>query len=253
MRKPLMLLAAGALIAYAATAAQAAEQSPLKTRDWPQGGPFGTFERDSLQRGFQVYKEVCAACHSLEYLAYRHLEGIGLSEEEIEAVAAEATVIDGPNEDGEMFERPGKPSDRMPKPFPNDAAAKAANNGALPPDLSVIVKARKGHEDYINSLLTGYGEPPAGVEMREGTNYNAHYPGQQIAMPPPLSEGGVTYADGTEATVEQMSYDVTNFLAWAAEPTLEARKRMGVKVVLFLLLFTGLAYAVKRKVWADLH
>ena len=233
--------------------AQAVEEVELKSREWPQAGPFGTFDRASLQRGFQVYKEVCSACHSMQYLAYRNLEGIGLSDEEVEAVAAEATVTDGPNESGDMYERPGKPTDNFPRPFPNDEAAKAANNGALPPDLSLIIKAREGHEDYVYSLLTGFEEPPPDVKMREGLYYNPYFRGQQIAMPPPLSAGAVEFADGSEATVEQMAYDVTNFLAWAAEPAQEERKRMGVKVALVLLLFSGLAYAVKRKIWTDVH
>lgn len=254
MARSLTLLAAGLLFALGTQAAGAAEEMPaLETREWPQAGPFGTFDRASLQRGYQVYREVCAACHAMQYLHFRDLSGIGLSEEEIKAVAAEVTVTDGPDEYGDMFERPGKPTDAFPSPFPNEQAAKAANNGALPPDLSVIVKARKGHEDYIYSLLIGYGEPPPEMEIREGMTYNAHFPGQQIAMPEPLSADIVEFADGTEATVPQMAYDVTNFLAWAAEPRMEERKRMGVKVVLFLLLFTGLAYAVKRKVWADVH
>jgi ubiquinol-cytochrome c reductase cytochrome c1 subunit len=245
-------VAATALL-LAAGGAEAAESVELKHRDWPQSGPFGTFDRASLQRGFLVYKDVCAGCHAVQYLHYRQLEGIGLSEAEIRAVAAEATVTDGPNDEGEMFERPGQPNDRLPKPFANDAAARAANGGSLPPDLSLMVKARVGHEDYLYSLMTGYGTPPADMTMREGMTYNAYFPGHQIAMPPPLGEDAVEFADGTAASVDQMAYDVTNFLAWVSEPTLETRKATGVKVVLFLLIFAGLAYAVKRKVWADLH
>jgi ubiquinol-cytochrome c reductase cytochrome c1 subunit len=245
-------IAAAALV-VAGSAAQGAESIELRQRDWPQAGPFGTFDRASLQRGFQVYRDVCAACHSLKYVYYRHLEGIGLSEAEIKGVAAEATVKDGPNDAGDMFERPGRPADRLPAPFENEQQARAANNGALPPDLSLIVKARVGHEDYVYSLMTGYAAPPADMKLREGMNYNAYFAGHQIAMPPPLQDDGVSYADGSKASVDQMSYDVVNFLAWAAEPTLETRKATGVKVLLFLILFAGLAYAVKRKIWADVH
>jgi len=247
------LLAATAVLATLTTAARAAETIELKQMDWPQAGPFGTFDRASLQRGFQVYREVCSACHSLQYVAFRHLEGIGLLEEQVKALSAEFEVTDGPDESGDMFQRPGKPSDYLPQPFENKQQAQAANNGAYPPDLSLIVKSRKGHENYVYSLMIGYGTPPAGTTLRAGMNYNAYFTGHQIAMPPPLTEGGVEYADGTAASVDQMAYDVTNFLAWAAEPTLESRKATGVKVVLFLLVFAGLAYAVKRKVWADVH
>ncbi len=196
---------------------------------------------------------MCAGCHSLSLLAYRHLAGIGFDEEAIKAIAAQDTVTDGPNDEGEMFERPARPADRVKAPFPNPQAARAANNGALPPDLSLITKARKGGADYVYALMTGYVEPPAEVTVQEGMNYNAYFPGHQIAMPAPLSEDAVTYADGTPASVEQMAHDVTTFLAWAAEPEMEARKRMGVKTILFLIVLTGLFYAVKRKVWADVH
>jgi cytochrome c1 len=178
---------------------------------------------------------------------------IGIGEEEVKAIAAEYLVTDGPDENGEMFDRPATPADRFVSPFPNDNAARASNNGALPPDLSLIAKARIGGPDYLHALLIGYEEAPAGVEVREGLYYNKFFPGHQIAMPPPLFEDGVEYPDGTPATVEQMAEDVTHFLAWAAEPNLEARHRTGVKVILFLLALTALAYAVKRKVWADVH
>ncbi|MDP6705930.1 MAG: cytochrome c1 [Alphaproteobacteria bacterium] len=249
-----MLLAAGALLLAGIQVSLAAGGgAELKSRSWPHGGPFGSFDYASVQRGFQVYSEVCAGCHSAKYLYYRNLRQIGLSEAEVKALAAEAMVMDGPNDEGEMFERSGKPADPLPRPFANDQAARAANNGSLPPDLSLIVKARIGHEDYIYSLLTGYAEPPAGTELREGMSYNPYFAGSQIAMAQPMEDDAVEYADGTKATTDQMAYDVVNFLAWASEPTLEARKSMGIKVVLFLLLFSVLAYVVKRKVWADLH
>ncbi len=248
------LIAAGALLLAGVSGSLAAGGGvELKSKDWPQSGPFGGFDYASVQRGYQVYSEVCAGCHAMKYLYYRNLADIGLSEAEVKALAAEATVEDGPNADGEMFERSGRPADRFPAPFPNDQAARAANNGAVPPDLSLVVKARGGHEDYIYSLLIGYAEPPAGVEVREGMSYNLYFPGHHIAMGPPLEDDAVEYADGTAATADQMAYDVVNYLAWAAEPMMEARKSMGVKVVLFLLLFSVLTYFVKRKVWAGLH
>lgn len=245
--------ALAAALAVAALPALAAEEVELRDSEWRHEGPFGTFDRAAVQRGFLVYKDVCAACHSLRFVAFRNLEEIGLSEGEVKAVAETYQIVDGPDDSGDMFERPGKPSDRFPSPFPNEKAARAANGGAYPPDLSLIVKARAGGEDYIYSVLTGYQEPPAGVELRAGMNYNAYFPGHQIAMPPPLSEGLVTYPDGTEATVDQMAHDVVAFLAWAAEPTMEARKKTGVKVMLFLFAFSIVLYAAKRKIWSDAH
>jgi ubiquinol-cytochrome c reductase cytochrome c1 subunit len=206
-----------------------------------------------MQRGLQVYREVCSACHGLKYIAFRNLEALGYGEEEIKAMATEYTIADGPNDDGDMFERPGRPSDYFPSPFANDKAAAAANNGAAPPDLSLMAKARPGGPDQIRALMLGYEDPPAGVEAMEGLHFNIYFPGNQIAMAAPLSEGAVEYADGTEATVEQMATDVANFLMWTAEPYLEERHSMGIKVILFLLVFTGILYAAKRKVWSDLH
>jgi ubiquinol-cytochrome c reductase cytochrome c1 subunit len=252
MRRRLVALAA-ALALSAPGLASAAEGGPLPEQHWPFQGLFGTFDRAAAVRGLQVYQEVCATCHSLSLIAYRNLEALGLSEEQVKAIAEAATVTDGPNDQGEMFDRPGRPSDRFVAPFPNPQAARAANNGALPPDLSLMVKARKGGPDYVYGILTGYAEPPAGFTLYPGMSYNAVFPGHQIAMPPPLSEGLLTYPDGTEATVEQMAHDVVSFLAWTAEPELEERKRMGVKTILFLIVLTGLFYAWKRKVWAEVH
>jgi ubiquinol-cytochrome c reductase cytochrome c1 subunit len=221
---------------------------------WPHAGVFGTYDRAALQRGFQVYKQVCSTCHSMKYLSYRDLSALGFNEAEVKVLAAEAQVTDGPNDQGEMFQRPGRPSDNFAKPFPNDAAARAANAGALPPDLSLIVKARDGHEDYIYSLLTGFGlQPENGETMGTGMMYNPYFPGHQIAMPPPLTDGLVVYTDGTKATVEQEARDVVQFLAWASEPQMETRKETGVKVILFLIVFAALMYAVKRSIWKDLH
>ena len=217
-------------------------------------GLFGHFDRASAQRGFQVYKEVCSNCHSMHLLSYRNLRELGLSDAEVRAIAATVQVQDGPNDEGQMFERPGRPSDRFRSPFANEKAARAANNGALPPDLSVITKAREGGAQYIHALLTGYEDPPAGVTLMPGMNYNKWFTGHQIGMAQPLSsEGQVEYTDGTKPTVEQMVKDVSQFLTWAAEPELEQRKALGVKLVLFLTVLGGLAYAVKRKVWADVH
>ena len=184
-----------------------------------------------------------------ELLHYRNLSAMGFSADEIKAIAAQHTVTDGPNDAGEMYERPGRPADPFKSPFPNEQAARAANNGALPPDLTLIVEARRGGANHVFGVLTGYQEPPADVQLKEGQFYNQNFPGHIIAMPPPLSDGAVTYTDATQATVPQMAADISTFLAWAAEPNLEARKRMGVKTVLFLIVFTGLLYAVKRKIW----
>ncbi|MBT3306648.1 MAG: cytochrome c1 [Alphaproteobacteria bacterium] len=251
----LAVLALSALVSLSVTPTQASEsKESLPTREWSFNGMFGTFDRGSLQRGLQVYKEVCAGCHSLRLVAYRNLSSIGLSEDQIKAIAAEFEVTDGPNAEGEMYQRPARPSDRFVSPFANDNAARASNNGALPPDLSLMVKSRKGGADYLHALLTHYKEEaPAGVTLGDGMQYNTFFPGNQIAMAPPLDDDAVEYADGTKATLEQLSIDVSTFLAWAAEPELEERKRLGIKVLLFLIVLTGMMYALKRQVWADQH
>jgi ubiquinol-cytochrome c reductase cytochrome c1 subunit len=247
------LAVAGGLLA--ATPALAAEgEITIPDARFSFEGLFGTFDRAAAQRGFQVYKEVCSACHSMHQLYYRNLRELGLLDDQVRAIAATVEVQDGPNDEGQMYDRPGRPSDRFRSPFANEQAARAANNGALPPDLSVITKAREGGADYVYALLTGYSDPPAGVTVMEGMHYNKYFPGHQIAMAPPLSgEGQVEYHDGTKATVEQMAHDVATFLAWAAEPEMEFRKALGVRMVIFLTILGGLAYAVKRKVWADIH
>jgi len=253
-RNLLGALVLGAAAALAAPTARAAEGDiAIPDTRFSFEGLFGTFDRASVQRGFQVYKDVCAACHSMRQLYYRNLTEIGLTEAQARAIAAQFQVQDGPNDEGQMFERPARLSDHFRRPFPNDQAARAANNGALPPDLSVMVKARADGADYLYALLTGYQDPPAGFTLMEGMNYNAYFPGHQIAMPNILNPGQVEFADGTEATVAQMARDVTTFLAWAAEPELEQRRQMGVKIILFLIVLGGLTYAVKRKVWADVH
>jgi ubiquinol-cytochrome c reductase cytochrome c1 subunit len=196
----------------------------------------------------------------MHLLAYRDLHDIGFSEDEVKAIAEEVQVQDGPNDAGDMFDRPGRPSDHFKSPFANEQQARASNNGALPPDLSLIAKSRAGagflgHDgaDYVYSLMTGYEEPPADVKVPEGMHYNKAFKGHQIAMPPPLSDGAVTYADGTEATLDQEAKDIAVFLTWAAEGNLEERHRTGIKAVLFLVIFTLLAYATKRRVWASVH
>ncbi|MDP6571974.1 MAG: cytochrome c1 [Rhodospirillales bacterium] len=254
MRRLFALATVLALSVASAGAASAAVGLKPEARDWSFDGVTGTYDRNALRRGLQVYLEVCASCHSLNLVAYRHLGGVGFSAEEIKAIAAEFEVEDGPNEEGEMFTRPARATDPFPQPFANDQEARAANSGALPPDLSVINKARKGGANYMYALLTGYREEaPQGFEMMEGMSYNDYFPGHQIAMPPPLVEDGVEYADGTKASVEQMSADVTIFLEWAGEPGMEDRKRLGIKVLLFLLVLTAMLFALKRKIWADLH
>ncbi len=225
----------------------------LPQHDWSFSGVFGTFDRAALQRGFQVYQNVCAACHGLDYIAYRNLAALGYNEDEIKAVAAEAIIVDGPNDEGEKFERPGIPADRFANPYPNEQAARFANNGAYPPDLSLIVKARPDGANYLRALLVGYVDPPADFTLMEGMNYNAYFSGHQIAMGQPLWGDDVEYADGTPATIEQQAEDLTTFLAWAAEPEMEQRKTAGVMTILFLIVFTGLLYATKRKIWADVH
>ena len=240
-------------------------------QDWSFAGPFGTYDKGQLQRGLKVYKEVCAACHSMNLVAFRTLKDLGYSEEQVKTFAAEYEVQDGPNADGEMFTRKAGLSDKFPSPFANVEAAAAANNGAAPPDFSLIAKARgvergfplfvfdiftqyaEGGPDYIHALLTGYGQtPPAGMEVGEGTHYNPNFmSAKALAMAAPLSDDQVTYDDGKPQTVDQYSRDVSAFLMWAAEPHLETRKQTGFKVLIFLLIFAGLVYVTKRRVWAD--
>ena len=243
-----VLLAGSSLSAHAA-----GEATPPPAQNWSFNGFAGIFDRSAAQRGFQVYKEVCSTCHALSLLSYRNLEQLGFSEDEVAAIAAQYTVIDGPDDNGEMFERRARASDRFFSPYPNEQAARAANNGAYPPDLSVMTKARPNGADYTYAFLVGFEEPPAGESLMPGMFWNEYFPGHQVAMPNILIDDGVTYADGTRATVAQQAWDVTNFLMWAAEPHMEARKEMGLKVVLFLIVFTGLMYAIKRKIWADVH
>tara|TARA_B100001540_G_scaffold297295_1_gene299771 strand:+ start:892 stop:1671 length:780 start_codon:yes stop_codon:yes gene_type:complete len=231
----------------------AAEKTDLIKINWSFNGLFGKFDRGSLQRGYQVYSEVCAACHSMKYLSYRNLSEKGgpeFSVEQAKAIAASFEITDGPNADGEMFTRPGKLSDKFLMPYENDKAAQAANGGAYPPDMSVLVKARGGGANYIYSLLLGYEDPPSGMTLDDGVYYNKYMYGNQIKMAAPLSEGLIEYGDGTEASIEQMSKDVTTFLMWAAEPHLEARHRLGFKAIVYLIILTALVYFSMKKIWS---
>lgn len=282
MRFASLAVAAAVLGLMVALPASAQEESgtqptefPIKKpplMKWSFAGFFGKFDEAQLQRGFQVYKEVCSACHSMDLVAFRNLGDEGgphFSEAEVKALAASYTVADGPNDAGDMFERPGKPYDRLPAPFANTEAAAAANGGAAPPDLSVIAKARgvkqglvwglldffTGYQeagpDYIHALLTGFQDPPPGVTVPEGTYYNPYFhAGVSLKMPPPLSDGQVTYSDGSPETVNQYAADVSAFLMWTAEPHMMERKRTGFMTVIFLVVFAGLMYLTKKRVWS---
>ena len=256
MRKNVMAAAALGLILPlfpVSVATSAAEEIHLPKQEWTFNGVFGKFDKVQVQRGFQVYKEVCSSCHSLKYISFRNFEALGYSEEQVKALAAQYEVEDGPDDNGDMFKRKGKSSDSLPKPYPNDNFARASNNGALPPDLSLIVKAREGGPDYIYNLLVGYEDPPPAMKMTDGMNYNKFFPTNQIAMPQQVKDGVVTYADGTEASTKQIATDVTAFLMWTAEPKMEVRHATGFRVMLFTLLFTVLAYLLKRRIWARLE
>ena len=234
------------------TSSEEVKSEFIKTK-WSFEGIFGTFDRASLQRGYQVYQEVCSGCHSVQHLSYRNLSEKGgpeFSTEEAKAIAAQFEVEDGPNSDGEMFMRPGRLSDKFVKPYPNVEASTAANGGAYPPDMSVLAKARAGGADYIYSLLLGYEEAPTGFELDDGVYYNKYMPGNKIKMSAPLSDGLVEYSDSTQATTAQMAKDVTTFLVWAAEPHLEAQHRMGFKAIIYLIILLTLVYMSKQKVWS---
>ena len=250
-------------------AAHAQEDAPPR-QHWSFAGPFGTYDQAQLQRGFKIYREVCSTCHSLKLIAFRNLADLGgpnFTEAQAAAVAAEYQVQDGPNDQGQMFQRPGRLADYFPPPFPNDQAARAALGGALPPDMSVLAKAR-GYEwgfpwfildaftqyqedgpDYIHAILNGYTNPPAGFTLPPAAQYNKYFPGHAIGMPKPLSDGQVEYTDGTPTTVDQYGKDISAFLMWAAEPTLDARKRLGFQVMIFLIVLSGLLYFTKKRVW----
>ena len=227
----------------------AGEKISYPQLNWTFSGILGTFDRASQQRGLQVYKEVCSGCHGMRLLAYRNLKSIGYNDDEIKAFAAENSV-NSINDDGEVVERPARPSDKFVSPYPNDKAARAANGGAYPPDLSLIVKARPDGANYLHALLTGYVDAPADEKVPDGMYYNKYYSGNLIGMPQPLYDDGVEYADGTKATPDQMAKDVTAFLAWASEPEMEERKQLGITVILFLLVLTTLSYFAMKQIWA---
>jgi len=271
----LVFAVAGAVLAGNVQGARAAEAEVPPSQTWSFAGPFGKYDRGSLERGLKIYKEVCSACHSLNYIAFRNLGdpgGPGYSIAQVAAFASDYKIKDGPNDAGDMFERPGRPADYFPPPFPNEQAARAANGGGLPPDMSLLAKARSYERgfpqfifdfftqfqeqgpNYINALLQGYEDPPpAGVSIPDGSYYNKYFPGHAIKMPPPLSDGQVTFDDGSPATLKQYAHDIATFLMWASEPHLEARKQLGLEAFVFLIILTGLLYFTKKKVWADVH
>jgi ubiquinol-cytochrome c reductase cytochrome c1 subunit len=252
--RPVRSLLAGVFAAgLLAAPAVAAEETPMPNIGWKFEKLFGTYDLASAQRGFQVYSNVCANCHSMQFMHYRDLTGIGLDAEQIKAIAAGVTVPQGFDDQGAPKDGPATPANQFKSPFANDKAARAANNGALPPDLSLIVNGREGGPDYIYGIITGFAEAPPGFKMQDGMNYNKMYPGHQIAMPQPLQDGSVEYADGTSTTLDQEARDVVTFLSWAANPETVERKQIGVKVILFLVFMTGITYAVKRKIWSDVH
>ena len=237
------------IISFAANSYASSNIRKPKQVLWPFEGLFGTFDRQAAQRGAQVYFEVCSTCHGMQHLYYRNLQEIGFSEAEIKAIVKEKIVIDGPNDSGEMFERPAFLSDTFVSPYINEAAARASNNGAYPADLSLIVKAREDGANHLFSILTGYEETPEDFNLMPGLNYNPYFEGEQIAMPPPLVAGQVEFMDGTPATLEQMAKDITIFLQWAAEPEMEHRKSIGLKVMIFLAIFTVLFFIAKKRIW----
>ena len=250
-----MRIVAVLLIFFLNLHASASENSGgnMPDHEWSFEGITGTFDKAALQRGFKVYREICSGCHSMRLLYYRDLIEIGFSEEEVKAIASDYTVIDGPDDEGEMFERDAKPSDHFVGPFANDQEARMSNNGSLPPDLSVISKARVNGANHLYNLLLGYAEPPENFEVAEGMYYNQWMSGNQIAMAPPLDEGYVDYDDGTENTLPQLAEDLVTFLVWSAEPELEARKKLGIKVILFFIIFGIVVYFTKRRLWRDVH
>ena len=257
-------LVALALPAFAQTTAIDTKRLPVKEGHFEFEGPFGTYDRGALQRGFQVYKEVCAACHGLDHIAFHNLDeagGPGFTEPQAKAIAAGYKIPADPNDKGEITDekgnrltRPGILADKFPQPFPNEEAARANNGGSLPPDLSMIEKAREGGADYVYSIVTGFHlKTPAGFKVTEGKYYNPYFEGWNISMPPPLAANSVTYSDGTEASIEQEAKDVVTFLAWASEPKMEERKRIGFGVMVFLIALAGILFAAYRKVWKDAH
>jgi len=272
LHRILFAFALAASLSAAAVQTASAEDAPPRQK-WSFAGPFGIYNQAQLQRGFQIYKEVCSTCHSIKLLAFRNLADPGgpdFTEAQAKTIAESFQVTAGPNDQGQMFQRPGTLADRFPPPFPNDQAARAALGGKLPPDMSVLAKARaheggfpqfvidaftmyqEGGPDYIHGIITGYTDPPAGETLPPGGQYNRYFPGGAIGMPKPLSDGQVKYTDGTPETVDQYGRDIAAFLMWAAEPTLNARKQLGFQVLIFLIVLSGLLYFSKKKVWRDI-
>jgi ubiquinol-cytochrome c reductase cytochrome c1 subunit len=251
MKKLLTVFLLMSSIAFASSESPTSALHPKQLK-WTFDGFFGSVDKSAAQRGFQVYKEICSSCHGLKLMAYRNLQDIGFSEDEVKYIASQALVEDGPNEDGDMFERAGLPSDRITGPYANENQARASNGGAYPPDLSLIIKARHDGANYVYSLLTGYQKAPDEFEMAEGKHYNPYFEGRQIAMPAPISDDlQIEYKDGTFAAKEQMVSDVVNFLQFVAEPETEKRKKMGVRTMIFLALLLMILIAAKRVVWRD--
>ena len=229
------------------------EKIILKKQNWTFEGIFGRYDDLSLQRGLQIYQEICSACHGMKRLRFRELKDLGFAEDQIKKYSETFEIVDGPNELGEMFTRPGEPSDTFVSPYKNKEEAKASFNGAYPPDLSLLTKAMKNGPDYIYSLLTGYEDPPKDFELTDGLYYNPYHDGKVIAMPQPLYDDAIEYIDGTNASLHQLSYDIVNFLNWAAEPELEKRKSMVIKVILFLIVLTALLYVTMKETWSRIE
>jgi ubiquinol-cytochrome c reductase cytochrome b/c1 subunit len=269
-----LILALSVIGAFSAPAFAQTEQVPPPRLSWSFAGPFGKFDQAQLQRGFKIYREVCSNCHSLNLLSFRNLAedgGPGFTEAQVAQIASEYKIKDL-DDQGNSIERAGRPADHFPAPFPNELAAKAANGGTAPPDMSTLAKARTYQRgfpwflfdivtqyqeqgpDYIAAILKGYKDPPPkGFQLPPGGHYNEYFPGHNIAMPPPLQDGQVTYDDGSPQTLEQYSKDIAAFLYWAAEPHMVARKRIGFQVMIFLIVLAGLLYFTKKKVWHDVH
>ena len=231
----------------------AEEVMPLKKQNWSFEGIFGRYDNSTLQRGLQIYQEVCSACHGMKRLRFRELRDLGFTDGQIKIYAETFEILDGPNELGEMFLRPGEPSDTFVSPYKNKEEAKASFGGSYPPDLSLLTKAIKNGPDYIYSLLTGYEDPPKEFKLTDGLYYNPYYDGKVIAMPPPLYDNAIEYIDGTNASLDQLSYDIVHFLNWAAEPKLQQRKSLGLKVLLFLIILTLLLYVTMKEIWSRIE
>ena len=249
----IVILLFSSIFNFSIAVASQVSEGKIPKHDWSFKGLTGTYDKSSIQRGYKVYREVCSGCHSMNLLYYRDLIDVGFSEEAIKAIASEYTVIDGPDEEGSMFERPGKPSDRFVSPFANIQEARFNNNGLYPPDLSVITKARKNGVDYLYNLLIGYTEAPENFELNEGMYFNKWVDGNQIAMAPPLDDGYVDYDDGTDNSLPQLTKDVVTFLQWSAEPELEIRKNLGIKVILFFLVLGFIVYLAKQRLWRRIN